>query len=181
MFIEGVREVLGAEVLSFLAADLDPENGKVKDAAGALLLSLEQTYGAAGGSGLTHRIGRAMFRYGVKELGEQMGFREMGFRILPSPRRVENGLRILSSLFGDITGQSVQVADQDSSWTLSMACCPTAGTQSAGHLYAHLIMGLIQEFASWAGGGRYYLVTETACRMAGAPACVFRIDKKPLD
>lgn len=180
-FIEGAREVLGTEGLNSLAVELDPENVSISEAAGALLLDLEEKFGTVGGSGLSQRIGRAMFRYGLKEFGEQAGFRTVVFRILPSPHRVEKGLRVLSSLFSDLTDQPVQVDDQGSAWMFSMPCCPAASSGSGGQLYAHLVKGLIQEFTSWAGGGRYYPVVETACRAAGAPACIFRIDKKPLD
>jgi len=181
VFIEGAREILGAEKLAFFTADFRPNGRQAPAAAAALLSHLEETYGAVGGGGLTQRIGRAMFRYGLKDIGEQVGFRDMGFRILPSPRRVENALRILACFLTDIIGEPVQIFDQGTAWTVQMACCPPPGSPAASHLYGNLATGLIQELTSWAGGGRYFSVAETACRAAGATACVFQVDKKPLD
>jgi hypothetical protein len=178
VFIDGAREVLGAETLSLMSDDLCPDGKQAPSAAGALLYRLAETYGIVCGRGLSQRIGRAMFRCGLNELAEQVGFRDMGFRILPSPRRVENGLQILANLFGEITDQPVQVTEQEATWTFCLTCCPTIATPEQ---CGDLITGILQEFTTWAGGGRYYPVTETDCRSQGAPAYIFVVDKKPLD
>ena len=42
---------------------------------------LEQVYGPHGGHGLSLRVGRACFNYGVRQYGAQLGLTQMAFRL----------------------------------------------------------------------------------------------------
>src|SRR6266581_2885761 len=55
--------------------------------------TLEQAYGPHGGRGLSLRVGRACFNYGVRQYSTQLGLTEMAFRLLPLPMKVSAGAK----------------------------------------------------------------------------------------
>jgi predicted hydrocarbon binding protein len=59
--------------------------------------------------------------------------------------------------------------------------CPACRERTSNEPDCHILAGILQETLSWAGGGRVYRVRELECSAAGAPACLFQIDKKPLE
>ncbi|RPJ46775.1 MAG: hypothetical protein EHM21_08500 [Chloroflexi bacterium] len=192
ILLAGAQEILGTEGMRKIIERLSSGAGSPKDMspgweekislaqAGPFLRELETLYGATGGRGLALRIGRAVFHYGLKHLGEQAGFRKTEFRLLPAPRRLDNGLRTLARIVGDECNSSVAVSDEGTHWLWRMDRRPNdPGPQMGDPCY--LIAGLLQEFTAWAGGGRFYRVVETECQAAGCPACVYQIEKKPLD
>lgn len=181
VFLEGAQELLGHERLEQLRGCPVNGNGIAFRDVRALMDSLEEAYGSQGGRGLALRIGKAVFRHGLKELGGQAGFQDVQYRILPSPRRVEQGLQTLAQVVSDTFENPVVVTDVGSHWLWRMEGCPVCQGCNTGDPGCYLVVGLIQEFATWAAGGRFYRVMETECRAAGDPACVFRIEKKPLD
>ena len=181
VFLEGAQELLGHEHLArFRGCPVNGAGFAFQDVR-ALLQKLEEAYGGPGGRGLALRLGRAVFRHGLKELGGQAGFRDVEYRILPSPRRVEQGLHTLAQVVGEAFQSPVAVTDVDSHWLWKMDGCPVCQGCCTEDPGCYLVVGLIQEFAAWAAGGRFYRVKETQCRAAGDPACVFCIEKKPLD
>jgi predicted hydrocarbon binding protein len=44
-----------------------------------------------------------------------------------------------------------------------------------------LAHGILEESVFWGTGGRRFRIEETECIAVGAKACVFKIDKKPLE
>lgn len=193
VLLDGAIELLGQEnfqkMTGLLPADLTFSAGSGQtmrpnwsaEAAGALMESLEAAYGEPGGRGLALRIGRSVFKYALHQFGDQAGLRETQFRLLPAPRRQAAGLAILARVIAEQTGDSIQVTDHGAYWEWRSEKCPLCRGRHSPDACCYLTVGFLQEFMSWAGGGRFYRVTETACRASGSPACVFRIDKKPLD
>ena len=184
ILFEGAQEVLGTEGLQELkeqsssgtGADLQPLHE-----AAAFLDSLEENFGRPGGQGLSLRIGRAAFRYGLKHLGAQAGFQTMEFRLLPPSRRLETGLNVLARLLHEAFGDRIAVTDDGSHWLWHAEGGVLCRGDSAGPNSCYLMTGILQEFMTWAGGGRVYRVVEAECRASGSRACIFRIEKKPLD
>ena len=178
---EGAREVLGAERLQEVKADFDSANpARPLAEAGSFLKALEAGFGMAGGRGLALRIGRAAFRYGLPLYGERIGFRSVGFRLLPAPRRLESGLLALARLLAPALG-AVTVTDEGGHWLCHVEDGVGSDEAPAQSPLCFFVAGLLQEFTLWASGGRFYRVTETQCRASGSPACQYRIEKKPLD
>lgn len=192
VLLDAAQDILGAEQLMKVLNDLsvsplsaDTETAYVQSLSFLDLCGLPQIlegiYGIPGGRGLSLRIGRSVFRYGLHNLGELAGLRDMEFRLLPAPRRIYTGLQALAKLISREAGSPIAVTDEGTCWTWRAENCPLC----RGHLSAdpccYLMVGLLQEFLSWAGGGRYYQVTETSCCAIGASACVYSIEKKPLD
>ncbi len=186
ILLDGAQEILGKETVQQLIERISPrglpagDRSSLQDA-GPFLQALEETYGAPGGRGLALRIGRAAFRYGLKYFGDRAGFRTMEFRLLPAPKRVGSGLQTLAHVVAEETGSQIVVTDEGDHWRWQMRRGRgNEGRRSAGQS-CFLIAGLLQEFSAWAGGGRFYQVTETECQSTGSRACVYRIEKKPLD
>ena len=196
ILLEGAQELLGSATLQSLIERLQPDplpwngNGarKRSDHLRSVFLqperfvqALEAVYGVQGGRGLALRIGRAAFKYGLAQLGEQAGLNSVEFRLLPAPRRLKTGLAALAGIVSQEFGDEVQVIDQGDAWLWQSTNCPVCRGRQSEDPCCTLTVGLLQEFASWAGGGRFYRVTEINCRATNQPLCVFRIDKKPLD
>lgn len=189
ILMEGAQELFDADHLIQLAPSWKPGNSEWKNGGarslllngtGGLLNHLETAYGPRGGQGLALRIGRAAFRCGMKRLGDAAGFGSTEFRLLPAPRRMERGLHVLASALSELTGDEITVRAEKNGWLWRMI--PRV-PKTAPHLESSccLIVGLLQGFMSWAGGGRFYTVRETECRANGGPACVFFIDSRPVD
>ena len=70
---------------------------------------LEQEHGTLSGRGLALRIGRASFKYGLKEYGSALGLTKTAFRLLPLSTKMRTGLKSLAELFNQNTDQQVQV------------------------------------------------------------------------
>lgn len=188
VILEGAREILGEEQLNQTLDEVLSKEGCCAEGdsltwlgARNLIAYTEKSYGALGSQGLALRIGRAAFKYGLEAYGDEMGFRTTEFRLLPAPRRLKTGLKEMAQLIAETYRQTVEVVDTDAFWEWRMLDGPDSLARTETNTFCYLISGVIQEFLTWAGGGRYYRVTETECRMAGGAACVFRIEKKPLD
>lgn len=179
ILFEGAQEVLGAERMQEVGNWLPSSGGNASPAeeTDRFLHALEEIFGLPAVHGLALRIGRATFPYWLKYMGEQLGFRNREYRLLPAPRRINTGLQVLAGVMGELCGETVTLSDEGSYWQWRVVDQLRPETSSA----CFLKVGLLQEFACWAGGGRIYPVTRTECRAAGSPACTYRIDKKPLD
>lgn len=192
VLLDAAQDILGADQLRKVLNDLslnplsvDTETAYVQSLSlvdlCALPQILEGIYGVPGGRGLSLRIGRSVFRYGLHNLDDLAGLREMAFRLLPAPHRIYTGLQVLANLISREASSQISVTDEGTHWIWRAENCPLC----RGHLSAdpccYLMVGLLQEFLSWAGGGRYYQVTELTCCAVGASACVYRIEKRPLD
>jgi predicted hydrocarbon binding protein len=180
IFLEGTWELLGVEQWSRIAGGDHASGISEKTVAGVLSCKLEEIYGPAG-HGLALRIGRAIFRHGLKQLGDQAGFSAIDFRMLPALRRVENGLYRLARVMTEYTGSKVVVTDAGQYWSWRVERCPVCQGYHASEPCCFLMVGLIQEFTGWADGGRFYRVAEVACQAVSGDACIFHIDKLPLD
>jgi hypothetical protein len=198
ILLEGAQELLGAENFHRAVASLPSQrtawpDPKVKEPlsetapfippeeAGAFLEELEQIYGVPGSKGLALRIGRASFGYGLDRLGDRLGLRAMEFRLLPAPRRMRIGLDILARAIGEICGCQVSVSDSGSGWLWRIEGGPFHGGEQGNQPMCYVVVGLLQEFMTWAGGGRFYRISEIETAALSGSGCIFQIDKKPLD
>jgi hypothetical protein len=179
ILLAGAQEILGVEGVETIMERLPVAVVSIAKA-GPFLHELQVLYGKSGGYGLELRIGRSVFHHGLKHLGGEAGFRGAEFRLLPAPRRLEYGLQTLARMIGDEFNSVIAVSDEDAHWLWRMALPSNfAGRKSVRPCY--LVAGMLQEFTAWAGGGRFYRVVETECQSSGYPACVYQIEKKPLD
>jgi len=142
--------------------------------------TLEQAYGPRGGRGLALRIGRACFKYGLKEYGSILGLTEMAFRMLPLPTKLSRGAKSFAELFNKHTDQRVRLEETDSQIFWHIEQCPLCWERKSADPVCHLAVGLLQESLYWVSGGKIFNVEETSCIARGDAACTIVIDKTPL-
>ncbi len=184
VLIEGVKEIVGLEG----ARELFSRSRKLaslKDGTSMPMLvnlqkALNERYGLLGGQGLALRSGRATFKHGLTIWGKNAGVTDNSFRLLPFNRRILSGLEKIGALLTDHCDSLVQVSEDQRRWIMRIQDCPACDEKSE-HPACYLVIGVLQEYMAWAAGGRFFNVRETACLSAGADACVFQIEKAPLE
>lgn len=142
--------------------------------------TLEQTYGPRGGRGLALRVGRACFKYGLKEYGSMLGLTEMAFRLLSLPTKLRTGTKSFAELFNKYTDQVVRVEEKENKIFWNIERCPLCWERKTEDPVCHLAVGLLQESLYWISGGKVFDVKETACIAKGDEACTIVIDTIPF-
>jgi predicted hydrocarbon binding protein len=142
--------------------------------------ALELLYGPHGGRGLALRIGRACFKYGLKEYGSLLGLTEMTFRLLSLPVKLHIGAKAFADLFNKHTDQRVRVEERENDILWHIDRCPLCWQRKAIEPVCHLAVGLMQESLYWLSGGKVFNVRETTCVAQGDSACAIVIDRIPL-
>jgi predicted hydrocarbon binding protein len=141
---------------------------------------LEQAYGPRGGRGVALRVGRACFKYGLKEFGSQLGLTEMAFRLLPLPTKLRVGAKSIADLFNKQTDQTVSVEETEKKILWQMDRCPLCLGRYEKEPVCHLAVGLLQESLYWVSSGKVFNVEETACIARGDASCTIEIEKLPI-
>jgi len=142
--------------------------------------TLEQVYGPHGGRGLSLRIGRACFNYGVRQYGTQMGVTAMAFKLLPLPAKLTAGAKAFAELFNSFTDQRVRVEEDGKKLLWHIERCPLCWERHTHGPSCHLAVGLLQEALYWLSGGKVFNVEEQTCIAAGDQACTIVIDPSPI-
>ncbi len=143
--------------------------------------ALEKTYGLRGGQGLALRCGRASFRYSLREFGEQSGYTDLDFRLLPLGTRLRAGSERLARLLNEKSGQIVRVSEEGEHFIWEIERCPVCQGRHSEGVSCHLTVGMLQESLYWISGGKYFNVEETHCIAKGDSTCRILVNKKPLD
>ena len=171
-------EVLGPGEAAQIFAGLDVTGGMILP---AIYAALKKQYSEPCAQGVAQRLGRAAFKYGQRAWGAQAGLDSSDFRLRSSPRKVRWLLNGLCAHLNEHFGASANLREDGQYWWLRVEGCPVS--QGGGGMQAAcpILTGLLQEMMSFAAGGRYHCVEETACHAQGAAVCEFRIEKKALD
>lgn len=183
MGVNGVEAVLRLCSLENYNRDFSQANANQTfsfEEVSRLQSALEQAYGPHGGRGLALRIGRACFKYGLKEYGSMLGLTEMAFRLLSLPVKLHIGAKTFADLFNKHTDQRVRVEEKDNKIFWHIERCPLCWERKAGEPICHLAVGLLQESLYWLSGGKIFNVEETACIAKGDAVCTIVIDQTPF-
>lgn len=192
IILESMEEVLGRTGLNAILElagqgqlidnlpPFDPEPGPSFGAVSELLTQLEHAYGPRGGRGIAIRVGRAVFKYGMREYGSEAGMNEGDFRFLPPDAKMRAGGQALADLLNQETDQHVSIREQDGKLLWVSERCPVCWERHTGEPVCHIMVGLLQESLYWLSGGKIFNVEETQCIAKGDATCTFEIDPKPL-
>src|SRR6187402_2484205 len=90
----------------------------------AIQTAFELAYGPRGGRGVALRVGRASFKYGLKEYGSMLGLTEMAFRLLSLSTKLRVGTKTFADLFNKHTDQKVSIEEQDGKILWKIERCP---------------------------------------------------------
>ena len=143
-------------------------------------VGLESAYGPRAGRGLAVRVGRACFKYGLREFGPELGLTDLAFRLLPLQAKLKNGSEAFAALFNNFTDQRVRL-DRDEKYIYwHIERCPLCWERQAKAPCCHLAVGLLQEALFWVSGGKYFEVEEKKCIACGDSACTILIDRTPI-
>ncbi len=188
----GVNAVLNLADLPGYINNYPPYNQDLAfsfDTISRLQTALESAYGPRSGRGLAQRIGRASFKYGLREFGPELGLTDLAFRLLPLPGKLKGGTAAFAALFNDFTDQRVRLESDDKNIYWHIERCPLCWgrpvreadsiSQSSGPC-CHLAVGLLQEALYWLSAGRYFEVEEQKCITCGDSTCTIVINQTPL-
>lgn len=184
--LEGAREVIDRDEIATLiemAGVPVPEQG-VKWTEGQFLAFIgviKKRHGTLGARGIALRIGRASFQGFIRTFGTEDGFEEPEYRLLPVRKRARVGLEKFAAIFQCACGMKITVDTEPDAWVWTLADCQQCGNPLIESAVSHFMLGLLQQYLGWISGGKVFQVEETACQADGAPSCVIRIARLPLE
>ena len=154
-----------------------------------LQIGLERAYGPRIGRGLALRVGRASFKYGLREFGPELGLTDLAFRLLPLPAKLKAGSEAFAALFNNFTDQRVRLERDEKVIYWHIERCPlcwgrqvegNAGSVQSDGPCCHLAVGLLQEALYWISAGKYFEVEEEKCIACGDSTCTIVINQTPM-
>jgi hypothetical protein len=146
-----------------------------------LLQVIENTYGHKGAQGIALRAGRASFKKVIRLYGQQMGFTKLDYRLLPTPARLKTGLHALAKTVSDLWQEPIRVLEDQGAWYWQIDHSPWCWRRRSEGATCHFTVGLVQEYLSWASGGKFYEVIETMCAASGQEYCAIQINKQAIE
>ena len=184
--LQGVEEILGIDALRkvFLSdkSRVDPaDRGCPPVPLHELAVHLQFVYGEQGGKGIILRSGRSSFKYILSHFEERLRLNSMGFRLLPTSRRMEVALHAMADLLSAALGSCIRLHTEKEAWLWDVQNCQECWEHEADAAMCTFTIGLLQELMAWAGGGKIFSVTEIECAACGGSSCRFRIEKRPLE
>ena len=146
-----------------------------------LMTALEEVYGTLGGRGLAIRSGRACFKYGLRQFGENMGLSDQSFKFMPLNDKIRRGAHIFGEIFNNHTDQRISFDEDDQFYYLNVEHCPLCWQRQTRIPVCYLIVGVLQEALYWISSGKFFAVEEVLCTAKGDPSCTIRVSKEPFD
>lgn len=183
LFQLGVEEILGTTETDTLIqkAWMEKEAKKAEYLLpGEFQNALEMKFGVQGGRGLAQRAGRSGFKFFLRKYGRELNLLGLDYRLQPTHARITQGLVTLAAFFGE-DGSPPAINEQESTWSWGISGCEFCIGREDPGVICSFLTGMMQEFMTWAGGGKVYLIKEIECQAQGKQRCLFRIDKKPID
>jgi predicted hydrocarbon binding protein len=187
------EDVLGHNVLHALLkmadfsqyAQIQPPNNTDRqfgfEVVGGMTQAMIDMYGPRGARGVSIRVGRVCFKYGIREYGPMMGVAELTFQLLPLSIKLEKGASAFAELFNRHTDQRVRLEQTPDVMYWHIDRNPLCWGVETEQPCCHLAVGLLQESLMWLSGGKTFHVEETTCKASGGETCTIAIEKKPLD
>ncbi len=180
----GLTAILNLANLRHLQGRYPPNNFDLDflfDDVSRLFTALDEMYGPRGGRALALRIGRACFRFGIKDFGPMLGIADLAFRVIPLDMKMRIGFEVAAEVFNKFTDHHVHLEeDEDHLLWITERCGVCWGRQAAAPC-CYATVGLLQEGLYWVSGGLNFDVEEIACIAAGDETCTIRVAKQPTD
>lgn len=184
VLMEGIKEIVGPEhareLFAHLQGMLAVTNWQAPVDPAALQAVLTERYGLLSGQGVALRSGRAAFHYGLRRWGEESGLISQEFRLLPFRRRVRLGLEKMAALIARYCQAKITTREDEFYWYWRIEACP-GGDCKLATPGCSLMLGLLQEFMTWSGSGKFFRVRESTCLSRGDDCCEFQIEKKAVE
>lgn len=191
--LRGIEEVLGQNGLNVVlrSSGLERfignpppnnlEHGVLAREYANLNAAIEDFTGRAG-KGMLQRIGRASFRWGIKEQAAVMGLAGIALKALPQRLRMRAILLGLRKGLMDVVDYGlVDIQDQAGVLVYTDYACTICHTRHSDKPVCHLYTGTLGEAMVFATGKglREFDIVETHCKAMGDGFCRFEIrDRK---
>lgn len=128
----------------------------------SLLGVLQASFGEQGALGIAARSGQEYFNDFYRHHSAETQLISRDFRMLPKPRRMFRGMEILASFHNQVFPNLQIAASKDEvNWYWQIADLGSWLNDPFHFAFLQsFIMGFLQEFLSWASGGKFYPITE---------------------
>jgi len=149
----------------------------------ALNRALDTHYDSGGariGRGMALRVGRAWFYQGIKGFGALAGIETPKVAALPPETSARLALEALAHIFTHFSDQTSWLDESARVFRFVVDPCAPAWGIQAHRPVCQMMVGLLQECVKWASG-QDLLVRETNCRAVEGGACIFTINKQPIE
>lgn len=193
--IQGIAEVLGVNGLNAVLrasglgrfVDNPPPNNLEKGVLAREYARLNQAveeFTGRGGKGMLQRIGRASFRWAVREQSTTMGLANLALKALPHrlrKRAILLGIR--KGLTDTVEYAAIEVKEEKGVLVYMDYACTICHTRHSDQPVCHLYVGTLGEAVAFATGRdfRDFEVVETHCRAAGDIFCRFEIRDRDVN
>jgi predicted hydrocarbon binding protein len=148
---------------------------------GAIGATLEKMYGLRGERGLALHAGRASFAGGLAEFGSIIGVSELTFKTIPLRSKLKIGLKAMAETYGKFSDMVSEVTEADEHFIYTIRRCPGCWGRTSDRPICFTSVGVLEEGLSWLSDGKKFKVEEVKCHAMGHEACVFHIQKEPLE
>lgn len=195
--LEAIEEVAGKNGLTIilreaglqqLADNFPPDDEEFGDLTVGQYVDLNAAvlnfFGRAAKS-MSVRVGRVSARHAIERQAKIFNIAALlGLKLMPLNVKLKLGLAQMQEGFRKIWaahGQEMvsRVEETDDAWLFIRETCPECAGKSSDEPMCWLFVGTLRESTQWLTGKELEIV-ETECRAMGAPACVWRISKKPI-
>ncbi len=147
----------------------------------AIMESMTTMYGTRGSRGMELRAGRYSFNLGFKEFGPLLGLTDLALKLMPTTMKMKIALNAAAQTFDRFTDQPTRVEERKGQFLYVIEKCPVCWGRHLDKPSCFIAQGILEEAVSWVTGGRTFKIEEIQCRGTGGMACIFAIDKEPVD
>ena len=179
----GLKAVLNAAGLQRFIDNYPPndmELGVTFADYGVVQQAVEDVVGPRGAKVILTRIGRATFRYALKEKPAVLGLAGLAFKALPTGARMKLVLASLARAATRDVNQPTDIEEHDDHFLFVVDECPCRWRGKKDKPVCFVTVGVLNGALRWATG-KSFKVQEVNCIAMGDDACRYRIDKKPLE
>ncbi len=176
----GTKAVLNAGGLSNYIDNYPPKNMELKatfEEYGAAQQAVEDFYGPRGARAMLLRIGRATFRFGLKDQPAILGLTGIALKALPEKTRMKLILERIAKAAAERINQPSSIREEENAFYFIADECPCYFRPPHDKPCCFVTVGALMEAMAWVTGN-IHKVEEVACISSGASNCVYRIDKK---
>jgi len=142
---------------------------------------LYDMYGSRGARVFATRGGERTFSHSLSKYDRVQKAAQVAMSVGSTEVRHRVGLQFFSKFFNAVSDQVVRIAEDQSYWYWIIKRCPMCWGRTAVEPVCHLGIGVLRAASSWATGGKKFRIAETECIAMGGEACIYSIDKIPLN
>jgi hypothetical protein len=137
-------------------------------------------YGAKGARVFAIRGGEETFQYSLAKYDKVQRAGRAAMGLGSFELRTKLGLQFFAKFFNSVSDQIVRIDDDDNYYYWIIERCPMCWERQSTEPVCHLGVGVLKAAAHWATD-RSFRVQEIKCTGMGDEACVYVMDKQPID